>query len=653
MTRGWVLVATGLCLVVGCDSDMTVGDAGMADAGPDPRRTDCEALVDEVCGFPWPSDYFLAEEPSNVTGHRVQVGETTLPRSEIRTRSHIPPETLTDRDGFSVNASILTYLRGATATGLPSPRTIERSLEADSPTVLLNAQTGERVPHFSELDESMPESESLKTFIIRPVVPLEHATRYIVAIRGVVDADGNEVPPSEVFAAFRDDTALEEQHVEARRAHFEGIFSTLSDQEIARAGLQAAWDFTTCSQDNDVGWMLEARDAALAAVGEAGPTYRIDEIEEFDESDNENIARRVHVLMEVPLYLTNSEPDGRLNLNEEGALVANGTAEFPMVINVPRAATPDNPVRPLQYGHGLLGARGQANAGWLAGFANDNGYLPFGLDMIGMSESDLVTITIALANGQPDDFRSVPDRLIQGVVNHLLAMRLLLGRFAQDEAMLVDGRSIIDTSSGGFYIGDSQGGILGATLMAVNTDVTRGVLGVPGQPYNLLLNRSVDFDVYASLLDRAYSKATDIQLILNVLQQLWDRSEPGSYTRHIETDLFENTPSHRVLLQLAIGDHQVSALGAHIMARAIGAVAIAPQTRPMWGIEEVSGPHAGSAIVEFDYGLPEVPITNIPMREGEDPHQLPRRSAPGHAQIAHFFETGEIIHTCDGPCDPD
>ena len=30
--------------------------------------------------------------------------------------------------------------------------------------------------------------------------------------------------------------------------------------------------------------------------------------------------------------------------------------------------------------------------------------------------------------------------------------------------------------------------------MAISQDIERGCTGVPGQPYNLLLNRSVDFD---------------------------------------------------------------------------------------------------------------------------------------------------------------
>lgn len=642
-------------LLCACDAPPAPADAG-TDAGPgeDPLRPDCEALVPEFCALPWPSDYFLVEDPSTPTGRRVAVGETTLPVATVRNRSrHIDPSPLATRDGWSVNASLLAYLPGATATGLPSPANIGLSLEDGSPTVLLEAETGERVPHFSEIDESVADPSAPRALIVRPVVPLEHATRYIVAIRGVVDERGELVPPSATFAALRDGTEYDLPYITQRREHFEALFDTLESYGVARADLQLAWDFTTGSLENDTGWMLHVRDRTLEAIGEDGPDFRIDRIEELTPEESPHIARRVHVVMTVPNFLAGTDVSDGLNFGSDGLPAPNGTIEFPILVNIPRSATPDTPVKPLQYGHGLLGSREQVNAGWLAQFANEHGFMPFATDWVGMSDQDYATVVLSISTGNLADFRIVPERLVQGVVNALSAMRLMRGAFGQHPDLLVDGRSIVDTSEG-FYTGDSQGGIFGGTYMAITTDVRRGILGVPGQPYNLLLNRSVDFDPYLAFIRMVYRDGVDIQLVLNYLQQLWDRAEPGSYTRHIMNDPLPGTPSHQVIIQAAIGDHQVTTLGAHIMARAIGAVAIAPQTRPIWGIEEVEGPHVGSAIVEFDYGVPE-PITNVPPREGEDPHGAVRRNPRALAQTLHFFTTDppEIVHTCEGPCDPE
>src|SRR5690606_7058965 len=103
--------------------------------------------------------------------------------------------------------------------------------------------------------------------------------------------------------------------------------------------------------------------------------------------------------------------------------------------------------------------------------------------------------------------------------------------------------------------------------MAVTTDVERGVLGVMGQPYNLLLNRSVDFDPFFLILNTSYPSAIDQQLGLSLIQMLWDRLEPNGYTPYIRDDVLPGTPPHEVLMRAALGDHQVNNLGAHLMAR--------------------------------------------------------------------------------------
>jgi hypothetical protein len=80
------------------------------------------------------------------------------------------------------------------------------------------------------------------------------------------------------------------------------------------------------------------------------------------------------------------------------------------------------------------------------------------------------------------------------------------------------------------------------------------------------------------------------------------------------------TPTHEVLMIAALGDHQVNTLGAHIMARAVGAKLIRPAVGEIFELETVDPPHRGSALVEFDFGNVPDPVTNVPPREGRDPH---------------------------------
>src|SRR5262249_31729268 len=150
-----------------------------------------------------------------------------------------------------------------------------------------------------------------------------------------------------------------------------------------------------------------------------------------------------------------------------------------------------------------------------------------------------------------------PDRLHQAMLNFIVAMRLMSGSMASDPAVMFNGQSAIDPTQK-YYFGGSQGGILGAVYMAVTPDILRGGLGVPGQPYNLLLTRSVDFDEYFDVINNIYGDPLTLQLVLALIQGPWDRAEPGGYSHHIVNDPLPGTPAKRILMQVAIGDHQVT-----------------------------------------------------------------------------------------------
>src|SRR5262249_53785402 len=157
-------------------------------------------------------------------------------------------------------------------------------------TILIEADTGTLVPHFSELDMSAASSDDDRALMIRPVVRIKDGTRYIVAIRHVVDAGGKEIAPSPAFQALRDGTDSDEVSVDRRRALYDDIFGKLEAAGISRKDLQIAWDYTTSSRENNTDWMLKMRDEALAAVEPDGPAYTIDKIED---DPNPFIHRRI------------------------------------------------------------------------------------------------------------------------------------------------------------------------------------------------------------------------------------------------------------------------------------------------------------------------------------------------------------------------
>lgn len=638
---GFVCIALGVMLP-GCSTESTsepkVAPALAKVAWP---HLSCDPIAPTHCGFPFPSNVYTVDAADTPTKRRVQLDDATLPVSLRGEQTTGGP--WSKSDGFSASGGIFAQLPAPiTEDGVARLDDIERSLAADSPTVILDADTGQRVPHFAEIDRTRGD-EDARSFILRPVVALPDGHRIIVALRRLRGTDGADVAPSPAFRALRDLIASEEPSVDARRGLYEDIFQRLGAVGVARTDLQLAWDFTTASRENVTGWLLHMRDQALASVGDQGPAYVIDEVDEA--SDPERVAYRIKVRMtNVPLYLDKPEPGGKLVFGSDGMPMPNParpTYDVPVEIMIPKSAL-TKPASLLQYGHGLLGTRQQIVGEALRQVANDKNHVFFGVDLVGMADDDQAWITNVLGTGRMHEMSAMFDRLHQGFVNSLLAMRMMSGGFAKDPKY----GALIDPAQR-YYYGISQGGIMGAVYMSVSTDVTRGVLEVMGQPYTFLLNRSVDFAPFFLVLRGSYPDARDQQFTLAILQMLWDRVEPSGYTKYLRGGL-PNTPAHEVLMRAALGDHQVATWGAHVMARSVGAKLLETGIRDVYGLAKTSQTTEGSVYAEYDFGLPPEPLCNKPMSYCEDPHGLVRRLPGAADQLDRFLRAGEGVNACPG-----
>jgi hypothetical protein len=191
--------------------------------------------------------------------------------------------------------------------------------------------------------------------------------------------------------------------------------------------------------------------------------------------------------------------------------------------------------------------------------------------------------------------------------------------------------------------------------MALSQDVTRGLLGEPGAPYNILLDRSADFNGFFLIVQGIYPNPLDIQLGLGLIQSLWDRAEPDGYLPYITDDPLPNTPKHNVLLHVAIGDQQVTPLGAHFIARTLGAQQLKPVNREIYGIPDAESGFSGNGMCEWDFGLPasQTPVTNTPpLASLPDPHDALRKQGDAQDMADVFFRTGTVVQTCPAgaPC---
>lgn len=640
-----MLVLAGGLAAAGCSS--TADETAHVDVPPAKAEWStiegCDPLVPTYCGYPFPSNVYTADDPESPTGRRVRMSAKNMPFSP---KGVSDPAPWNEADGFSAGGVLLAQFPAATEEGLPTPETIEVSLGADSPTVVIDAETGERIAHFAEIDRSTSEDDQ-RSFMIRPVVRIEDGHRYIVAIRNVKSASG-VIAPSPAFQALRDKLKFtDDPSIDKRRALYEDIFARLDKAGVKRDSLQLAWDFTTASRDNNTARMVHMRDEALELAGDAGPAYTITSVD--TDYEPEQVAFRIHGTMKVPLYLDKPDAGAHLNYGADGLPEPNpskSTYDVPFELLIPKSATAENPAALMSYGHGLLGSHTQIQAGNFRTLINQYNYAIFAVDLVGMSEDDVGNIMNALLSGKLETIETMFDRLHQGTLNNLLAMRMMKNAFSKDPTY---GKLLDPTKR--YYHGISQGGIFGGVYMALSTDVTRGVLEVMGQPYNLLLNRSQDFAPFFTMMNISYPDARDQQMVLGLIQMLWDRVEPSGYTKYIRENPLPNTPAHEVLLRAAVGDHQVATLGAHIMARAIGAKHIDSGVRDVFGLETVKSADSGSGYIEYDFGLPEVPICNIPMSACEDPHGELRYLAESQQALDNFLRTGTLKNFCEeGKC---
>jgi hypothetical protein len=95
-------------------------------------------------------------------------------------------------------------------------------------------------------------------------------------------------------------------------------------------------------------------------------------------------------------------------------------------------------------------------------------------------------------------------------------------------------------------------------------------------------------------------------------------------------------------------------LSTELLARSIGASMLAPANRELFGLDPVEGPLTDTdALLDFDYGLPDVPAADVPMTEGDDPHSAVFFEPGAQASMRAFLTTGTVQNFCDGSCDPE
>ncbi len=689
-----------LCWVALAVATAALALAGSAFAkGTSPAGINCQPYAKKPCLVPFPNNLFTSKDKKTETGRRLDLPQKAMP-SGNNGRIDVGPYDM--NDGFDPGSTIIVRIPrmdtpAAYDKTKPVPQNnIGQYLKKSAPVVLIDAKTGKRQPIWTELDSTSPSTDTT-TLLIHPAKLLAEGHTFIVALRKMKKASGKELKAPKWFERLRDGRNLPKRE-RGDKSRYKSIFKTLRKKaHIKRSSLYEAWDYTVASRKSLTTTMLSIRDDAFKDLGDTNlsdgdvagdaPAFAVTDVTTTGLAPG--IAREVQGTFTAPCYLDSANCALGGKFSYSGGTYPhphqNGTTTVHFSCAIPTSAD-TTPGRGMVYGHGLFGEDTQAvdNGGGEGVSPLDANYnfVSCGTEFWGLAddssgapgtESDLGYDLGVL--GDLSQFPTIGDRFQQAYVNQLLLGRLMRspdGFVDDDNFQNGSNQPVIDTSQL-YYYGNSQGGIQGGGYTALSPDISRSVLGVPGLDYGgLLLQRSSDFAPFEPIIQASYTDHSQYSLILDLLQQLWDKGEAEAYAQHMTNKPLPNTPSHKVLMHVAYGDHQVSMYSAMVEARTIGARGYEPNGTALdparsahdgnlfYGIKPISSfPFGGSGVAIWDDGpgaVPEPPYGNVPPTTGPDPHSHPRKTAAAQLQIATFLNnaTGTITDQCgDAPCHTD
>lgn len=611
-----------LSILTACSSedggDTTPGKPVMASLG---LAAGCQPLLaGDDCFLPYPSDFHLTEDSSLPSGKRYAPQGAAVLISDKGANADV--STWMPSDGASRNPTILTLLGSPVSmdglVGILDP--YERSTTLDSPTLLIEAETGELIPHFVDVDirDDRPERQSL---VFTPLTGLKEKTRYIVAVRRVKGPDGQFAKTPEGFRRLRDQE--NDPDLAPLLARYEQqIFSPLNKLTVDRSELQLAWDFTTGSDELTRRDMLHLRELTLDWLKTHSPEVTVDDVTEKNEDPQ--VWRTIRGKVKVPLFLESDQPGAALHRDGEGHVAQNGEAQIEYIARIPTSVRDHfGPARPLAFGHGFFGSRDEVIGGACAQMAQDLQMVFLSINWWGMSGDDLGKVASDLVN-QPNKTAAFTDRLHQAMANWTVvtaAMRTTLAEqpafhrpeegqpgVSKDPQGNSNAKAALLDTSRVYFLGISQGHILGGTLAAFDPDLDRIVLNVGGAALTQMMFRARPFSSFLLMLASGMKEEFLQRKFTATLQPAFDRIDPAFWARYVLQDKLPGSPEDRRILQQAgIGDVQVPNLGSFLHARLLGLPQITPAPSIVFGLQQQPGPIEGSAFALYDFGVsPEV-----------------------------------------------
>ena len=641
-----------LCLALVCALVAACGNSGGGNTSGIPDS--CNPLGGAGCLLPWPSMAYVASDSSTATGFKLDLPPDGMPSNVDKTV--LDPKNFARWDGFSPSGPMLVQFdTGVSSANLPSWKDPDASLAADAPIVIINVDTGERLPYFAEIDANIPDP-SKANLIIRPLAREKPSSHYAVALRNtLVGADGATplaIPPA--FAAMRDGKSFDHPKFAAISKNADQMFAAFANAGVDKSEMVLAWDWVTASDaflQSDLTTMVGA---ALPAMGTNGSNLTF---VANTQTPITGIYQTYLGTFKSPNFLTDGESDDSIMVRDaSGNPMLTGMRDANFAALIPDCVMNQPLPRPtIIFGHGIFGSAAEylTNA-TVQALAQQYCFVILAGDFIGLTSRQLQLAPTAINDLNLG--KEITEKLGQSVIDFISLETIARGPMSTDPAFQYMGQPVIDPKQT-YYVGGSLGGIMGNVIMAYDPNLTRGVLAVPGGDWSLLIERSNAWSLLQGAAMGSYPDPEDYQLNIAFLGMGFEPYDPITTASHVLSNPLPGVPAKSILMWYAMGDCLVTNISTEVIAREMGITLLAPAVKQGWGLTPTDGPLASGINVLDDHPTPLPPDTNVPPPSDNGTHEHINEKPAALREVQDFLlGDQQAVQTCAvngsaAPCD--
>lgn len=528
----------------------------LAACTPDDPPADDTAIADDGCNhpmwegaWPFPNNRLVNRGVDTPTGLSLAITAAMLPLS----RNGVPPlesEWLADIDGFSRLAPAVVQLEHRV-----EPEDFGTESNVDAPMFLLDVASGQVIPG------RLSVTTDGHTLTVWPDAALAPSTLHAIVLRSDLPDDTCFSAGPALLGAEAAGDALADELGQARAAA-EGV---LSPELVA-----AVIPFSTRSEQGESATMKN-----LASTLDIGSeALSIDETVDCALATHSWCGDGVAFVVEGAATLPKWQDDAGMFVESGGVATQQGTEDVQFWLMAPEA--PGAPLIVLQ--HGLGGDRGG-----MASFGRQlvaAGYAVAAIDAVAHGDRPHDGDTTLLFFGIDFDRWNLPtarDNVRQTAADHLAL------RHALADATF-DGFSI--DAENAAYVGQSLGGIIGASTCATDTGLDRCVLNVPGGRLVEIVRANAAYAALMNIFFDPSDQDSEVELFSAMGQTIVDPADPALTAPRILAD----APARPVLVQEATEDGTVANQTTEVMARSMGIPLLEPSLEPIRGITSQTMP---------------------------------------------------------------